>query len=156
MQDLNGTLDETSEALDLAMQALFEDKLYFFNMRERWIDHFYVQRDQVLEDALWLLRWLVGNMIYRSHVKTLHGQGTGRFSGDEARWFREEIWVRLNGMLGESRRKGNGRGKECFGVWEVMGRQVVMRRFLGLFVRRSLLRGELELELELEVFVREC
>jgi hypothetical protein len=115
MQDLNANLNGTEKAVDLAMQALFEDKLYFFNMRERWIDNFYVQRDQVLEDAPWLVRWLVGGMIYRSHVKTLHGQGTGRFSVAEARGFSREIWVSLNGMLGESRKKKrSSEGKECF------------------------------------------
>ena len=113
MQDLNIDLDETTKTLDLAMQALFEDKLYFFNMRERWIDNFYVQRDQVLEAAPLLVKWLVGGMIYRSHMKTLHGQGTGRFTAEEARMFREGIWKRLNGLLGESRKKKE-RGRECF------------------------------------------
>lgn len=112
MKDLNADLNETARALDLAVRALFEDKLYFFNMRERWIDNFYVQRDQVLEALPWPMRFLIGSMIYRSHVKTLHGQGTGRFSAAEARGFREEIWVRLNGMLAESRSKSEG--KECF------------------------------------------
>lgn len=112
MEDLNADLDETRKALDLAVRALFEDKLYFFNMRERWIDNFYVQREKVLEALPWLLRVLIGAMIYRGHVKTLHGQGTGRFSAEEARGFREEIWRRLNGMLAESRRKRAG--KECF------------------------------------------
>jgi Glutathione S-transferase N-terminal domain len=114
MQDLTASLNETEKTVDLAMQALFEDKLYFFNMRERWIENFYVQRDQVLGDAPWLVRWLIGGMIYRSHVKTLHGQGTGRFSVQEARGFREEIWVRLNGMLAESRKKQSSRPNECF------------------------------------------
>lgn len=110
MQDLNETSDERSKALDLALQALVEDKLYFFNMRERWIDNFYVQREQVLEGKPWLVRWLVGGIIYRSHVQTLHGQGTGRFSAEEARGFREEIWGRLEGLLGDSRRRRNGKG----------------------------------------------
>jgi len=33
--------------MDLAMQSLFEDALYFFNMRERWIDNLYVQWDKI-------------------------------------------------------------------------------------------------------------
>ena len=53
-------------------------------------------------------------------MKTLYGQGTGRFSAEEARGFREEIWVRLEGMLGESRRR-KGTGKECF--WCLGGEQ---------------------------------
>jgi hypothetical protein len=34
MKDLNADLDEKTKALDLAIQALIEGKLYFFNMRE--------------------------------------------------------------------------------------------------------------------------
>ncbi|PMD47749.1 hypothetical protein L207DRAFT_576510 [Hyaloscypha variabilis F] len=125
MQDLNAeaALDERDKALDLAVQALFEDKLYFFNMRERWIDNFYVQREEVLGEKPWVVRWLVGGVIWRSHVKTLYGQGTGRFSAEEARGFREEIWVRLEGMLGESRRRREGRGKEKECFWCLGGEQ---------------------------------
>jgi hypothetical protein len=74
-------------------------------MRERWLDNFYVQRDQVLSSAPYPVRVVVGWMIYRSHCQTLHGQGVARYSADEARGFREEIWTRLNGLLEESMRK---------------------------------------------------
>jgi hypothetical protein len=58
-------------------------------------------------------------MIYRGHVRTLHGQGTGRFSAEEARRFREEIWTGLNGLLEESRklavsRSGAAKAGSCF------------------------------------------
>jgi hypothetical protein len=45
-------------------------------------------------------------------VKIFHGQGTGRFSDEEVRVPREDIWTRLNGLLGESRRQR--KGEECF------------------------------------------
>jgi hypothetical protein len=131
MEDLNGNLNETSKAMDLAIQALFEDKLYFYNMRERWIDNFYVQRDKILEALPWLLRVYVGGVIYRSHVKTLHGQGTGRFSNEEVKEFREEIWDRLNGMLGEGKRTREGNGCFwCLGGEEPTGCDVTVFGFI--------------------------
>ncbi|KAF2097653.1 hypothetical protein NA57DRAFT_77905 [Rhizodiscina lignyota] len=107
IDDLNATLTPTSKAQDLAMRALMEDRLYFFSMRERWMDmdNFYVQRDKALEAFSYPFRVLIGQLIYRSHTQTLHGQGTGRFTAEEARKFREEIWSTLNGLLEESRRK---------------------------------------------------
>jgi hypothetical protein len=53
-------------------------------------------------------------MVYRSHTQTLHGQGTGRFTNDEAKQFREDIWTNLDGMLAESRAKRAENGRECF------------------------------------------
>lgn len=74
-------------------------------MRERWIDNFYIQRDHVLTALSYPLRVVVGLLIYRTHCQTLHGQGTGRYSADEARRFREGIWTSLHGLLEESRKK---------------------------------------------------
>ena len=45
------------------------------------------------------MRVLIGSLIYRSSVKTLHGQGTGRYTADEIRAFRREIWESVNGLL---------------------------------------------------------
>lgn len=73
-------------------------------------DNFYNQCDKALEAFSYPLRVLIGYMIHRSHTHTLHGQGTGRFSAEEARGFREEIWSTLNDMLEESRRNALQRG----------------------------------------------
>lgn len=45
---------------------------------------------------------LVGNLIYRSSAKIIHGQGTGRYTADEVRAFRREIWESINGILTSS------------------------------------------------------
>jgi hypothetical protein len=110
--NLNATLSGVGRAHDLAIKALVEDRLYFFNMRERWIDNFYTHRDGVLEAIPYSVRVFVGWITYRSICKTLYGQGTGRFSAAEAKGFREEIWTNLNAMLEESRRKSQV--GECF------------------------------------------
>jgi len=52
-------------------------------------------------------------------VKIFHGQGTGRFSDEEVRVPREDIWTRLNGLLGESRRQR--KGEECFWCFWCLG-----------------------------------
>ena len=79
-------------------------------MRERWMDNFYTQRDKILEGFSYPLRALIGYMIYRKHTSLLHGQGISRFSATEARSFREEIWLSLNDLLQESRKKAMQRG----------------------------------------------
>jgi hypothetical protein len=65
----------------------------------------------------WLVRVFVGNLVYRKINSALYGQGAGRFSDDQAKDFREGIWMRLDTLLRESRkrRKGMEVGKEeCF------------------------------------------
>ncbi|KAJ9656426.1 hypothetical protein H2201_008546 [Coniosporium apollinis] len=89
IHDLDANLGASSKAQDLAIRALVEDRLYFFNMRERWMDNFYIQRDHVLTALSYPLRVV----------------GTGRYSADEARRFREDIWTNLNGLLEESWKK---------------------------------------------------
>ncbi|KAJ9647370.1 hypothetical protein H2199_002359 [Coniosporium tulheliwenetii] len=71
IHDLDANLGASSKAQDLAIRALVEDRLYFFN--------------------------------------TLHGQGTGLYSADEARRFREDIWTNLDGLLEESWKKAQER-----------------------------------------------
>jgi hypothetical protein len=120
MEDLNGALDETSKTLDLAIQALVEDRLYFYTTRERWTgENYWVQRDEVLGALPWLVRVFVGNLVYRKIKSALYGQGAGRFSDEQVKEFREGVWMRLDALLRESRkrREGMGLGKEsgeCF------------------------------------------
>lgn len=60
-------------------------------------------RDHVLWPLPWPLRVLVGTLIHRNIVATLHGQGTGRFGADEIAAFRREIWAGFADLLLESR-----------------------------------------------------
>ena len=144
MEDLNADLDETSRTLDLAMQALVEDRLYFYTTRERWTgENYWRQRDEVLGALPWLVRVFIGNLVYRKIKSALYGQGAGRFSDDQAKDFREGIWTRLDALLRESRarRKGMWGRKSASGVWVVRSRRIVIRRSLERCVRCLWLRG---------------
>ncbi|KAK5080044.1 hypothetical protein LTR70_008968 [Exophiala xenobiotica] len=110
-EDLNAHLAPEQKATDMSIRALCEDKLYFLGMAERWVDNFYIQRDHILESKPWALRFVIGNLIYNKNVSTLHGQGSGRFTKEQQRKMREEIWTILEGLLAQRRREsGNRRG----------------------------------------------
>ncbi|KIX05751.1 uncharacterized protein Z518_03723 [Rhinocladiella mackenziei CBS 650.93] len=99
LPDLNSGLSEEQKLDDLALRALLEDKLYFYHMRERWLDNFYVQRDKALWSAPYPVRVLIGYFIHRSITHTLHGQGVGRLSPEEIRALKTEIWQRVDNVL---------------------------------------------------------
>lgn len=103
LPDLNAALTPQERAFDLSLRALLEEKLIFYHGWERWTQNFYVMRDHILETLSWPMRFVVGNIIYSNTVKTLHGQGTGRYSGDEIAGFRREIWESVNVLLVESK-----------------------------------------------------
>lgn len=62
-------------------------------------------RSHVLAPLPYPMRVIIGMLAYRGNMRTIYGQGTGRFSGEEIAAFRAEIWETLNGMLVESRQK---------------------------------------------------
>ncbi|KKK12783.1 hypothetical protein P175DRAFT_0433330 [Aspergillus ochraceoroseus IBT 24754] len=99
LADLNGKLSPANKTHDLALRALCEDKLYFYNTHERWTQNYYTMRDHILGAIPYPVRVIVGLLIYRGSVRTLHGQGTGRYSRAEIQMFRNEVWESLNGML---------------------------------------------------------
>ncbi|EAW12281.1 glutathione S-transferase family protein [Aspergillus clavatus NRRL 1] len=114
LPDLNAGLAPAQQAHDLALRALMEEKLCLYHMRERWVDNYYTMRDHILSTLPAPVRVLVGLLIYRGVRATLHGQGTGRFTADEIRVFRREIWERVNGLLVAA--KAAWRGGEPFWV----------------------------------------
>jgi len=101
--DFNADLTPTLRAQDLAIRALFEDKLSFFLARERWIDNFYTMRGGVLSSLPYIAQLLIGRLAHRAMVRTLHGQGAGRYTTEEASKFKLEVWESLNALLAESR-----------------------------------------------------
>ncbi|KAI1189655.1 hypothetical protein F5B17DRAFT_390091 [Nemania serpens] len=105
LSDLAAPLSKVERAHDLALRALLEDKLSFYHSWERWTQNYHTMRDHVLWPIPWPLRVLVGSLVHRSTVATLHGQGTGRFDADEIAAFRREIWASFADLLLESRAK---------------------------------------------------
>lgn len=136
--DLNAKLSAVDKAQDAALIALMEDKMYFFNvchpefwhqqgaqkaelkqMYERWIENYYTQRDKALWAVPYPMRILVGLMVHRNIVQTLHGQGTSRHSAAEIDAFKRDIWEILDQMLQErlsaSIRRGSSEPFWCLG-----------------------------------------
>ncbi|KFZ12560.1 hypothetical protein V502_07042 [Pseudogymnoascus sp. VKM F-4520 (FW-2644)] len=100
--DLNAKLSPAQAATDLAIRALLEDKLYFMNAHERWITNFYIMRDQgPLSTIPYLPRLIIGQIVYRKALRTLHLQGMGRYSPAEISALRLETWTALNALVGE-------------------------------------------------------
>ncbi|KAI1866778.1 uncharacterized protein JN550_007325 [Neoarthrinium moseri] len=118
--DFNAELTPAVKAQDMALQALLEDKLYFYHTWERWTQNYYTMRDHVFHALPYPVRLLVGMMVYRSTVATLHGQGTGRFTPEEITAFRQEIWVAVNDLLIASRSKSE-RAKPNEPFWVLGG-----------------------------------
>ncbi|GAP86840.2 putative glutathione s- protein [Rosellinia necatrix] len=93
LADINARLTGAERAHDLALRAMLEDRLAFYQGWERWTQNYYVMRDHVLWALPWPVRVVVGALIHRNMVATLHGQGTGRFSADEIARLRREVWA---------------------------------------------------------------
>lgn len=72
-------------------------------MAEKWIDNFYVQRDEVLKFQSVAIKYVVGLFAHHKFTQTLYLQGSGSFSSDEQTMFRHEIWENLEELLSERR-----------------------------------------------------
>ncbi|KAI0391736.1 hypothetical protein F5Y17DRAFT_439148 [Xylariaceae sp. FL0594] len=112
LPDLNVRLSKAERVHDLALRALLEDKMSFYNSWERWTQNYYTMRDHVLWPIPWAVRVFVGSMVYKKTVATLHGQGTGRFSAEEIAMFRREIWESFADLLHEAKAKTRPKAKE--------------------------------------------
>lgn len=139
LEDLcEGRRKAVVKAQDLAMKALLEDRLYFYSVsfatltsedilrwlnkfdsclpsvvqtREKWLDNYYVQRDYALWSMPFPLRVVIGLLVHRKISGMLQTQGTGRYSADEVRGFRVEVWEAFDDLLGESIQKVAARKK---------------------------------------------
>lgn len=119
--DLNADLSPVQAATDLAIRALIEDKLYFlmvnislsppsspplpfltnpYQAHERWVHNFYIMRDQgPLSTIPYLPRLIIGQIVYGKIIRTLHGQGTGRYSPVEIAALKLETWTALDALV---------------------------------------------------------
>ncbi|KAK1148872.1 hypothetical protein N8T08_008757 [Aspergillus melleus] len=107
LADLDANLRPTEKLNDLALKALLEDKLYFYQSHEKWIRNFYTMRGKILADLPWPLQVLVGHLIYRKNTRTLQGQGTLTFADEEIAAFRQEVWENLHAAAVAARSKSN-------------------------------------------------
>lgn len=105
LPDLNADRTAIEKAHDLAIRALMEDKLAFYDMHERWVKNYYVMRDHAMGKLPYPARIVAGALAHRGIVSRLHEQGTGRFTDEEISAFTREIWVAINGLLRQSAKK---------------------------------------------------
>ncbi|KAF2222137.1 putative glutathione S-transferase [Elsinoe ampelina] len=101
-EDLNAHLTPSARAQDLAIRALLEDKLVFYQGYERWHENYYTMRDHVMASIPYPIRVVLANIPYRANMRTFYGQGTGRFSSEEIAAFRLEVWESIESLLEES------------------------------------------------------
>ncbi|KAM5356588.1 hypothetical protein ACJ41O_003234 [Fusarium nematophilum] len=116
LTDLNGGLSPADKARDLAVRALMEERVSFYGTREKWCDNFYTMRANALAPIPWPLQVLVGLVVYQTVTRTLHGQGTGRFTDEEVAVLREEAWESVGALLAEARRTSRGTREGPFWV----------------------------------------
>ena len=62
-------------------------------------------RSNILAALPYPIQIIVGLLAYRGVMRTLNGQGTARFSAEEIRAFRRQIWEDVNALLVASRAK---------------------------------------------------
>jgi hypothetical protein len=73
------------------------------------MEHFYVMRDQgPLSGIPYPMRLLVGWIVHSTITRTLHGQGTGRYSPAELKSLRLEAWTALDELVAAAAPKRAG------------------------------------------------
>jgi hypothetical protein len=79
--------------------------------RERWCDHYETMHNGVLAAIPWPVRSLVGVLAYRGMVRTLYGQGTGRYTDAEVQELKQEVWEAIDALLTDSRTKSQSQNR---------------------------------------------
>ncbi|PYI04627.1 hypothetical protein BO78DRAFT_347177 [Aspergillus sclerotiicarbonarius CBS 121057] len=110
--DLNAGLGGREKVLDRGVRVVLEERGYFLQSYEKWIDNYYAMRDHILSSIPYPIRVMVGYLIYRKQIQMLHGQGTARYTAAERRGFKREIWEEINALLVEARAKRGGEGED--------------------------------------------
>lgn len=72
-------------------------------------------RDKILAPIPWPIRVVVGNIVYNKNIRTFQGQGAGKFTAEELKEFRSEIWETISEALKVSHAQHSGEGP--FWVW---------------------------------------
>ncbi|KAJ5089206.1 hypothetical protein N7532_007890 [Penicillium argentinense] len=115
LTDLNARLSPVEKAQDLALKALLEDKLYFYQGHERWVQNYYTMRSKILASVPWPVQVVLGNIIYNKNVRNLQGQGTGTLSAEEIAAARDEVWESINAVVSAAHAQAREEGP--FWVW---------------------------------------
>ncbi|KAK5999298.1 hypothetical protein QM012_005623 [Aureobasidium pullulans] len=114
LEDWNAGMSPVKQALDYSVRALLEDKLYFYQVYEKWIENYYAMRSVVLAALPYPAQLFVGLLIYRSNKQTLQGQGTLRYTPEEIGDLRLQIWQHINVLLNASKADAQVKGDEVY------------------------------------------
>ena len=115
-KDLNAGLSPAEKTQDVALRALLEDKLYFYQLWERWNENYYTMRSNIFGFMPYLLQVSIGLLAWRKQNAMLYGQGTGRFSTEEISGFRKAVWEDVDGLLTAVKQKSKPRSDEPFWI----------------------------------------
>lgn len=74
---------------------------------EKWIENYYTMRNNILGPMIssYPLLVIFGYLHYHKVLRTLHGQGTARYTSEERAAKRLEIWEGMNALVVEARTK---------------------------------------------------
>lgn len=103
--DLSAQLSTALKAQDLAIRCMLEERLYWFESYERFVENYYTTRSMILWWLPYPAQILVGLLAFRKMSSALDGQGTSRYTPEEIHAFRLEIWQSLDALLAESKTK---------------------------------------------------
>ncbi|KAJ5688993.1 hypothetical protein N7462_003385 [Penicillium macrosclerotiorum] len=120
LEDLNTHLSAIEQLQDMAIRALLEEKLYFYQGHERWILNYYAMQSKIFGSLPWPIRTILGNIVYNKTTKAMEGQGTLKFSAEEILGFRHDIWQAMNNYVVAIMAKQNDRDGP---VWLLGGDQ---------------------------------
>ena len=91
-------------------------------MYEKWHQNYYEMRPYALSTLSYPVQLVVGLLTHRKVMRTLHGQGTGRFSAEEISLFRRQIFESIDALLVVSKtrqKEAGGAGDAVF--WTLGG-----------------------------------
>ncbi|PYH45962.1 glutathione S-transferase family protein [Aspergillus saccharolyticus JOP 1030-1] len=106
--DSNADLEPEKKVLDAGVRAILEDRFYFLMSHEKWIENYYEMRKHVLHAFSYPAQVALGYFIYRKRAQMLYEQGTMRFTAEELKGFKEEVWRYLNALLVSQKAKQAG------------------------------------------------
>lgn len=90
---------------------------------EKWHENYYAMRDHSMGVIPYPIRIVIGILAYRKIMATMHGQGTGRFTGPEIARFREDIWKDISSLLVESKKKSAAVKDKSTCFWVLGGKE---------------------------------
>jgi glutathione S-transferase len=100
--DFDKGLSNEQKAIGWATEKLCEEQLYWTIVQDRWMDEVNFQKGpmEFFKEAPALIRPLIATIVKKKISKTLHAQGTSRFSQEERNILTERTINSISTILG--------------------------------------------------------